>query len=158
LYDAITGNFCVDKSRVFAAGESSGGDYSGILGCEHADKLRAIGPAATKNVNGYMLNASSRPCTGQVAAYIIHSSQDNVVGTSNLQPMVDFYRELNHCDESSTPLEGWNSGMAKCVAYDGCDEGFPVIWCDHSDPTYSNTFHGWPGFAGDMVWEQFSQY
>ena len=51
LYDAITANFCVDRARVFATGESSGGDFSSIIGCEYAAVLRAIAPCATKNVS-----------------------------------------------------------------------------------------------------------
>src|SRR6185312_1330517 len=53
LYSEITKSFCVDTSRMFAMGESSGGDFASILGCEFADKLRAVAPCATKPVNGY---------------------------------------------------------------------------------------------------------
>ena len=43
-YTQITGAYCVDKAHVFAAGESSGEDFVSILGCEHADVLRAVAP------------------------------------------------------------------------------------------------------------------
>jgi len=33
-----------------------------------------------------------------------------------------------------------------------------VYWCQHTDPNYSNTNHGWPAFAGNMTWETFSKY
>lgn len=158
LYDTITDSFCVDQARVFAAGESSGGDFSSILGCEHADKIRAIGPCATKNVNGYPLNAEQRDCTGQVAAVIIHGKNDNVVGPENGPLTRDFYVDLNHCMSMSMPVEGYTDMLSNCVEYQGCDAGFPVFWCQHTDPEYSNTNHGWPRFAARFLFETFSQY
>jgi hypothetical protein len=52
LYDTITNEFCVDTERVFASGESSGGDFSSILGCEFAQLIRSTAPCATKPVGG----------------------------------------------------------------------------------------------------------
>jgi polyhydroxybutyrate depolymerase len=158
LYDAITGNFCVDKARVFAAGESSGGDFSSILGCEHANKLRGIGPCATKPVNGYPLNASQRECTGQVTAVVIHGKNDSVVGTANGPATRDFYLEVNNCTSMSMAVTGFSDTLSNCVEYQGCDAGFPVVWCQHTDPNYSNTNHGWPAFAAKYLWEKFSSY
>src|SRR5690606_17899825 len=99
LYDQIIENFCVDQARMFAAGESSGGDFVSILGCEHADKLRAVAPCATKDVPAYPLNAATRNCTGQVTAVVIHGKMDNVVGTVNGPLTRDFYVDLNHCGD-----------------------------------------------------------
>lgn len=158
LYDTITANFCVDRARVFASGESSGGDFSSILGCEFAHLIRATAPCATKPVNGYALNAESRPCTGQVAAVIIHGAMDNVVGPENGPATRDFYTALNHCGSTSQPVEGYDDNMSNCVLFDDCDDGYPVYWCQHQDPEYSNTNHGWPRFAGRMIYETFSQY
>ena|GEM_PF-1151097 len=158
LYDKITADYCIDKARVFAAGESSGGDFSSILGCEHADKLRAIAPCATKNVGQYPLNADTRQCTGQVAAIIIHGKNDNVVGPENGPKTRDFYTALNHCGTMSDPVEGYTTEQSNCVLFQGCDDNYPVYWCQHTDPEYSNTNHGWPKFAGNMTWETFSKY
>jgi poly(3-hydroxybutyrate) depolymerase len=156
LYEAVTSNFCADLKRVFATGESSGGDFSSILGCEHADKLRAVGPCATKNVNQYPLNASTRQCTGQVTAIVIHGQTDNVVGSTNGPLTRDFYTDLNHCSDVSEPVAGYTDNLSNCVRYTGCDDGFPVYWCWHQDPEYGGTNHGWPRFAAKMTWEIFS--
>ena len=156
LYNSLLENFCIDKTRVFAAGESSGGDFVSILGCEHADKLRAVGPCATKNVPQYPLNVEQRNCTGQVAAVVIHSPQDNVVGAANGEPTRDFYGTLNSCGMMTTPVDGYTDPQSNCVRYEGCDEGYPVFWCPHLDPEYNNTYHGWPRFAAKMLWEVFS--
>lgn len=158
LYEQITGNFCADKARMFAAGESSGGDFSSILGCEHADKLRAIGPCATKNVNQYPLDANSRKCTGQVTAVIIHGKSDSVVGPENGPRTKDFYRALNHCGTMTTPVPGFTDTLSNCLEYQGCDAGRAVYFCQHTDPNYSNTNHGWPAFAPKMLWEVFSSF
>ncbi len=158
LYDQITGSFCVDKARVFATGESSGGDFSSILGCEHADKLRAVAPCATKNVGQYPLNASQRKCTGQVASVVIHGKNDNVVGPENGPKTRDFYVALNHCQNMSMPVSGYTDTLSNCVMFQGCDAGFPVYWCQHTDPNYSNTNHGWPAFAPKFLWSLFSTY
>jgi poly(3-hydroxybutyrate) depolymerase len=158
LYDSITSNFCVDKARVFAAGESSGGDFSSILGCEHADKLRGIGPCATKPVGSYPLNAAQRDCAGQVTAVVIHGKNDSVVGTANGPATRDFYVDVNNCTSMTMPVTGFTDTLSNCVEYQGCDAGFPVVWCQHTDPNYSNTNHGWPAFAPKYLWEKFSSY
>jgi len=159
LYEKIVGDYCVDQARMFAGGESSGGDFVSILGCEHADKLRAVAPCATKNVNGYPLDATTRQCTGQVTATVIHGKNDNVVGPENGPKTRDFYVALNHCMTASpTPVMGYTDAMSNCVEYQGCDAGYPVHWCQHTDPEYSGTNHGWPHFAADFLWKLWSEY
>lgn len=158
LYDAITNNFCVDKARVFAAGESSGGDFSGIIGCEYAAVLRAVVPCSTKNVSQYPLDATKRTCTGKVTAIVMQGKNDNVVGPDNGPKMRDFYRTINHCGTTTVPVQGYTDTLSNCLQYQGCDDGFPVYWCNHTDPNYSNTNHGWPAFAANMTWGVFSSY
>jgi poly(3-hydroxybutyrate) depolymerase len=156
LYDAVTGAYCVDKARMFATGESSGGDFAGILGCEHANKLRAVGPCSTKNVGGYALDASSRKCTGQVNSIVMQGKNDSVVGPENGPKMRDFYRALNHCTNTSMPVQGYTDTLSNCVTFQGCDAGYDVYWCQHTDPNYSNTNHGWPAFAPKLIWQVWS--
>jgi polyhydroxybutyrate depolymerase len=158
LYDKVAADYCADLERMFAAGESSGGDFSSILGCEHADLLRSVGPCATKAVNGYPLDAATRDCTGQVASVVIHSEKDTVVKFTNGPPTRDFYRTLNHCGTTTTPVQGYTDALSNCVKYEGCDAGYPVYWCQHSDPEYGNTYHGWPRFAAKFLWELWSTY
>lgn len=158
LYGEITDNFCVDKARVFAMGESSGGDFASILGCEFADKLRGVGPCATKPVSGYPLQVDRRACSGRVAAVIIHGKNDNVVGPENGPATRDFYREVNGCGDKSEPVEGFTDSKSNCVKYQGCDDDHPVFWCQHDDPEYGGTNHGWPRFAAKFLWGLFSSY
>lgn len=158
LYDQITGAYCIDKARVFAAGESSGGDFSGILGCEYAKDLRGVVPCSTKPVGGYSLDAKTRKCTGQVTPVVMQGKNDNVVGPTNGPLMRDFYVALNHCTMSTMPVAGYTDTLSNCVEYQGCDTGYPVYWCNHTDPNYSGTNHGWPTFAPKFLYSLFSSY
>ena len=158
LYDQVTGAYCVDKARVFAAGESSGGDFSSILGCEHADVLRGVVPCSTKDVSAYPLDASKRKCTGEVTPLVMQGKNDNVVGPANGPKTRDFYAAVNHCGSMTTPVQGYTDTLSNCVQFQGCDANYPVYWCNHTDPNYSNTNHGWPTFAPKFVWAIFSAY
>jgi len=158
LYDKVIADYCVDKARVFATGESSGGDFSSILGCEYGDVLRGVAPAATKNVSQYPLDTATRKCKGEVTPIVIHGKNDNVVGPENGPKTRDFYVKLNHCGATTMPVQGYTDTLSNCVQYQGCDAGFPVYWCQHTDPNYSNTNHGWPAFAPKMIWATFSAY
>jgi polyhydroxybutyrate depolymerase len=158
LYDAVTSNFCADKARVFVTGESSGGDFASIVGCEHGDILRAIGPCATKKVNEYPIDKpDSRTCKGQVDAVVIHGIDDSVVGPANGPLTAEFYRAKNNCSSDTTPVQGFTNAVSNCKEYQGCDDGFGTIFCQHDDPNYSNTSHGWPAFAGDFLWNRWSE-
>ena len=159
FYDQLTASYCVDKARVFASGESSGGDFSSILGCEYGDKIRATAPCSTKPVSGYALDVpTKRNCKGEVTAVVIQGKNDNVVGPANGPKTRDFYAALNHCGTTTTPVAGYTDTLSNCVMYQGCDPGFPVYWCNHTDPNYSNTNHGWPAFAPKFLWALFSSY
>jgi len=159
LYNQVIANYCVDKARMFAAGESSGGDFASILGCEYGNVLRGVAPCSTKDVPSYPLNASTRKCTGQVTAVVIHGKNDNVVGPANGPKTRDFYVALNHCMTANPqPVAGYTDTMSNCVLYQGCDPGVPVYWCNHTDPEYSGTNHGWPKFAPGFLWSLFSSY
>lgn len=160
FYEQVLSSYCVDKARVFAAGESSGGDFASILGCEHGDKLRAVAPCATKPVGGYDLDVSKRQCKGKLTAVVIHGKNDNVVMPTNGPKTRDFYAALNHCSTSEmpAPVKGYEDTLSNCVMFQGCDAGAPVYWCQHTDPNYNNTNHGWPAFAPKFLWELFSTY
>ncbi|HET7545408.1 MAG TPA: hypothetical protein VFK05_36325 [Polyangiaceae bacterium] len=159
FYNQILSSYCVDKARVFAGGESSGGDFVSILGCEYGDKIRATAPCSTKDVSGYSLAVpTKRQCKGEVTAVVIHGKNDSVVTPVNGPKTRDFYAALNHCGTQTMAVKGYEDTLSNCVMYQGCDEGFPVYWCNHTDPNYSGTNHGWPAFANKFLWALFSSY
>ncbi|HEY7771605.1 MAG TPA: carbohydrate binding domain-containing protein [Marinagarivorans sp.] len=157
LYNRITNEFCVNKAAVFATGYSSGGDYSGMLGCEHADKITAIAPTNTKPLGGgqYPLNnPSSRSCSGTVKAVILHNERDTLVGGTHGKLMADFYRAKNGCSNNTVPYPGYSGAGQQCVTYQGCEAGAEVSYCSHN-ASYGTppTNHGYPSFTGNLLWE-----
>jgi poly(3-hydroxybutyrate) depolymerase len=66
--------YCVDQKKVFSTGYSSGGIMSDLLGCFHADVVRAVIP-----VEGGMPSAQAA-CPGKVDALVIHSPLDEQIG------------------------------------------------------------------------------
>jgi polyhydroxybutyrate depolymerase len=156
LYDAVVDNFCVDKARVFAGGESSGGEFSGFIGCEYGDLLRGVAPGAPKQTS-WAVDVGQHECKGNPAAIVIWSPADNVLQQPTGPDFRDFYAELNECSDMSNPVDGFTDDQSNCEQFDGCADGSPVYFCQHNDPTYSNSFHGWPAFAAEMTWGVFSE-
>ncbi len=138
LYDVALNQYCVDTSRIFAIGHSSGGYFSNILACRFGDRLRGIAAIAGNN--------QESNCTGQVAALIIHGVRDAVVSFQGGQQSRNEYMAANGCSNQSQP-----ANVSPCIAYQGCQAGLPVQWCEHNEPTYENTNHGWPSFASRAV-------
>jgi polyhydroxybutyrate depolymerase len=162
LYDELTAHFCVDKARVFAAGSDSGGNFASILGCEYASVVRGVALSGTIEPRAgtpdfvYPWDVTMRTCTGQATAIVIHGVQD-VWGPEHGPKMRDFYRALNHCGTETTLVQTYPHDT-KCLQVQGCDAPFPVYWCQHADPTYADSNHGWPSFASSLTWTIFSAY
>lgn len=138
LYQMMLANYCVDTSHVFAVGHSSGGFFSHLLACRYGERLRGIGVVA-----GTLLE---KDCTGYVAALMIHGVRDSVVETSRGVSARDFLLTRNGCTPNTEP-----GPDRHCVTYDGCEPGLPIAWCEHDEPTYDDTNHGWPSFASRAI-------
>ena len=114
---------CVDTSRVFATGYSSGSWLVNTLDCERGDKLRATG-----TVSGGTYGDKSK-CKGKYARIFIHDTDDmdNAINAGDDKELPRLVT-ANHC----MPKSDTNPVMeapAPCARYQGCDAGFPVIWC-----------------------------
>ena len=143
LYPQMFANYCVDLSRVYAVGHSSGGYFSIILACRYGSLLRGIGTVA-----GALQETA---CTDErVAAMFIHGANDRVVANSGGRAARDQMLARDACSQNTVA-----GAVAPCVAYQGCAEGFPVQWCEHTEPTYLEnnqpTNHGWPSFASRAI-------
>ena len=145
LYREVEAGLCFDTRKVFAVGHSSGGGISHTLGCKKGDVLRAVAPVA-----GTLLD--NRNCVGQVAVIQIHGSRDTMVSPSEARKSRDYWIGINSC--TTNAHEGADPD---CLAYEGCDTGFPVQYCehDHEDPAHDYPGHAWPDFAGDAIWSFF---
>ncbi len=156
LLDRVTDDYCIDESRIFAAGENSGGEFAGFVGCEYGDRLRGIVSGAAK-MTGWNIDPAAQTCKGYPTAIVIWSERDTVLAQPAGPAFRDFYRDLNQCDSTSTPVSGYTDLKSNCRVFDGCRAGSSTYFCSHEDPNYSGTYHGWPDMAAAMTWGVFSQ-
>jgi polyhydroxybutyrate depolymerase len=150
-YEELLASYCIDQSRVFATGHSSGAQLIVQLMCDGDDRFAAIAPVAS--------SAYCPSWDDPVPALIIHGVDDkerantnqDADGTKDLAP----YLLSNQCGTTTMPHAQAgcsSSGMQVdpgCVQYEGCAE--PTIWCHHDDPQYGTSNHGWPCFANDAI-------
>jgi len=156
LLTAVEDAYCINPSRVFAAGTSSGASFTNILGCRFADKLLAVAP-----VDGYApASMGETNCKGAVAAIVIHGYKDSHVPFPEGEKARDYYRAQDHCTSTAVPPVAQIHAMVMatvgthgCSSYQGCDAGLPVMWCEHSEGGYDGTTHGWPKFGGQAIWD-----
>ncbi|RYZ05841.1 MAG: hypothetical protein EOO73_18185 [Myxococcales bacterium] len=133
---------CVDTSRVFATGYSSGSWLVNTLECERGDKLRATG-----TVSGGSYGDKSK-CKGKYARMFIHDANDE---TNKIDAGNDDERDrlvlANHC-MADRVMEA----PAPCARYQGCDPGYPVIWCETQGKGHDRQ----DSFAPSAFWGLFS--
>jgi poly(3-hydroxybutyrate) depolymerase len=145
LLEELTSELCVDESRVFAAGHSSGAYFVNLLGCVRGDSLRAIAPVAGGGPFGS--GGGSPSCEGPLSAWIAHAEDDETVLFQNGENSRDYWLESDSCSTDSfddvTP--------SPCVAYEGCDAGLAVNWCVYDGG------HDWPSFGARGIWSFFER-
>jgi hypothetical protein len=117
--------YCVDTSKVFVGGYSSGGWFTGLMSCARANVVRGVGWAAAGLQNNHP------ECMGPVAAIITRGVDDNGTMLERTEAARDSIRMRNGCGTETMP---WDPGEAEfdsssCVEYQGCMPGYPVVWC-----------------------------
>jgi poly(3-hydroxybutyrate) depolymerase len=151
----LKAEYCVDQARVVVAGTSSGAHFSNILACRFGDQLQGTAPVA-----GSLLEQEE--CVGRVAALVVHGVDDTQVPFADGEQARDYYVERNGCEAESVPpvadlhariRAARDQGMTDygCVDFQGCDAGYPVRWCEHSEGGYDGSTHGWPSAGGELV-------
>ncbi len=141
LFDALLqrmqSQYCVDNTRIFVGGHSSGGMFSHALGCRRGTLLRGIAALSAGPPSG--------TCTGEPAVWISQGTQDTAVTVDRGRAARDFWAKRNHCDTSqSTPVD-----PSPTVEYGGCDPGSAVRYCE-----YEGT-HNLPSYAPKGLWDFF---
>jgi polyhydroxybutyrate depolymerase len=125
-------DYCVDSQRAFAVGFSYGAMFSYAIGCELGGIFRAIAPMSGAIMSG--CNLSGKP----VAMWGSHGTSDSLVPIASGRQARDKILQQNHCGTQTTPID-----PSPCVAYQGCDKGYPVTWCewdgDHNRPPFGST-------------------
>jgi poly(3-hydroxybutyrate) depolymerase len=143
LVDWMKSNYCVDQARIFSVGMSYGGIMSNTLGCQMGGIFRAIAPMSGSGPFQFGTSA----CVGQVAAWLTHGTADMTVSYDAGVASRETWRNRSHCQATSVPTT-----PSPCVAYDGCDPGYPVHWCSWDGG------HTIPTFAAGAIWNFLSQF
>ena len=143
LVDKLKGELCLDESRILATGFSMGGIMTLRVACHLYDVFRAVAPMSCS------LSASNCPAGGDHIAYwSSHGEEDTTIAISNGEAARDEFAKRNGCNmDEPAPI-----GSDGCVAYQGCDEGYPVNWCPFTG------IHQPPPFSGPEIWAFLSQF
>jgi polyhydroxybutyrate depolymerase len=155
IFNDVLANYCVDTSRVFATGHSSGAQMVVQLLCAQGGELRFKGVAPV---------AASKYCSmvSPIPVMYIQGMMDAMRGGGNGIDVVNFFAGSNGCssmpavpDIAVTTCKSTFDQMdvtPGCVTYQGCSK--PTIWCSHNDNGYNSTDgheHGWPCFASSAM-------
>jgi len=117
---AIETSTCVDTSRVFVMGFSSGSWLTSYLGCARGDVIRAQGTIAGG------LPPLPPACTGPIPAIFVHDTADS--SPSDVAAARARVLTANGCGTTTQP---YDIGVpSPCVQYDGCMPGEPVVYCE----------------------------
>jgi polyhydroxybutyrate depolymerase len=131
MIERLESEYCVDTGRIFSTGFSYGGIMSFAIACEMADVFRAVAPMA-----GAMFSGCRNGANHAIALWGAHGTSDTVVATDSGRSARDVVLSANHCGTETTPTD-----PSPCVSYQGCDTGYPVIWCEfdggHTPPSFA---------------------
>jgi len=157
--EQIENEYCVDESRVFLAGTSSGGNFANLLGCLQGERFLAVAP-----VSGSLKDPPA--CQGAPAALVIHGIDDSHITIDRGEAARESYRQRSQCAATTTPpLPEMHAKVRSardqkpsvetlaCVDYQGCGSGSALRWCEHSYGGWDNSTHAWPTAAGQVIWE-----
>jgi polyhydroxybutyrate depolymerase len=143
LVTSLSAQYCVDTGRVFSVGSSYGGYFSNQIGCEADDVFRAVASI----MGGGPLPLAGVTCDRPMAAWIGHGRMDTVNAFTQGEESRDHWTSVNHCATTTSAVT-----PAPCVAYDGCDPGYPVHWCAFDGG------HAIPDFAPPAIWSFLAQF
>lgn len=161
---AVSSQACVDESRIFATGHSSGAQFVVQLLCSGDADFDGIAPIASSVYCQKWKN-------GAVPALIIHGVKDTERtmyglndgdGKKDLQPYLTsnmcqmtstpFDPDLSRCTNKQTGIDG-KPFADGCVEFSGCSE--KTRWCNHNDPEYGTSNHGIPCFGVRAIYDFF---
>jgi poly(3-hydroxybutyrate) depolymerase len=139
LIDWLKSNVCIDASRLFATGQSSGGYFSQTLGCQRGHVFRAVAPSSG-GIRDFV------NCMGNPGVWMSHGTGDS--GTAkDVADAKKYWLEHKKCTSMTKPVD-----PSPCVEYQGCVDDIPFVFCEH------NGGHPWPPYATKGVWTFFSRF
>ena len=138
LLTELQSEYCVDSTRVFAAGFSAGGGGTHAIGCYLGDRFRGIAALAG--------TGTFEECEGRVAVMQIQGTSDFVAREEAAAAIREHWVTVNQCEESDNRVP---SQFARCESFVGCMDDYPTLYCEHSGG------HEWPSWANPIIWEFF---
>ena len=146
----VEAKYCVDKSKLFVEGFSSGSWLTNLIGCVDGDVIRGQG-----NASGCM-QGTHPDCKGPIAYIAGHDLNDGNNSYQCGEDNRDRIVKLNGCSTETEPYDAGPDVKAppgatiSCVQYKNCKPGYPVVWCTttglgHNDQvgTGLSTFGFW---------------
>lgn len=125
--EQIIARWCIDERRVYTTGQSDGGTIASITGMFDVTNPRPAAIAANASgVSTVTLNGVD--CPAPLPVMVLHSENDShyPVPSFGLEPS-QWWADCASCTASGTTLSNG------CVAYDGCDDGVEVQYCEGSE-------------------------
>ena len=176
----VEAKYCVDKSKVYMGGYSSGGWETFTVGCAAAEVIRGI---VTENGG---LRHNRPACTGPIPALMVAGTADtdNPIGplvmdmpyapsglsaatvnadilsldSNGTAPARDAILARNGCVGTDTTM--YDPAYPLCVKYTGCPTNAPVVWCPitgagHAPLQYNGINYAPGSVAGNVLMWKF---
>jgi poly(3-hydroxybutyrate) depolymerase len=138
LHDHLATQFCFDKNRVFASGNSSGAWFANEIGCKYAGDgqrpIRGIMP----NTGGLPDDPAHVPTctTAGMAGMWVHETGDTTNGFDGNIRAINRAMTVNNCAQTgysnavfeNFPIGGGNAETT-CKRIANCDPLFPLVVC-----------------------------
>jgi polyhydroxybutyrate depolymerase len=99
----LASRYCVERTRIYAAGISLGSEFATIVACDPADHIAAVGLVAAE----YLL----RPCPGPVPVLAFHGTAD---------PIVPYASGATGRSVPGVPVVGAVQNLEAWARLDGC--------------------------------------
>jgi polyhydroxybutyrate depolymerase len=141
LVDWAKKNICIDPSRIFATGQSSGAYFGQTMACQRGDVFRAV--ATNSGGKRYFDN-----CKGNPGVMLSYGKGDDATHMTDATDAAAFWIARKGCKpDAPMPID-----PSPCVQYSGCMPGGPFVLCAHPGG------HPWPDFANKGFWKFFAQF
>ena len=154
LHKQVENDFCVDTSKQFFAGYSSGGWMAHQLGCQFPDVLRA--QASVTGGLPAVIRDGVKTCVDHpIAAFLIHDAMDTANVYAGSVAALERLLQLNNCGAPmrSATTEPYtiagvpNNADFNCLRYTGCPAEYPIVFCTSRGKAHgAQTTAAVPGF------------
>jgi hypothetical protein len=167
LKNLIEGAFCIDPSRVFLSGHSSGSWWVNQMTCAFGNEIRGIAVST-----GNEPPLPTCVVGAHIASMFLHDVKDQLNSYAGILPACARALKNNGCtttkcdpsDASTTqpwpvPAGITLPGMGKCIQFNGCPADSPVAFCTttNADPGGQDHYEFVNSFIAPLFWSFFDQ-